>query len=194
MPTVTPIPAGTYTLGPEHATLTVRTRKAGAASKAGHNLLIEVTSWTATLEVGDDPASTTVKLSANSHSLKVLEGTGGIQALGDDDRVSIKHTIDTEVLKGGTIEFCSSACGPGQNGGSALFTGDLELLGKRRPLAFELHAYDDGHLSATATVRQTDWGIKPYSALFGTLKVVDEVQVWLDGRLPPSGPPRIGAP
>jgi hypothetical protein len=24
---------------------------------------------------------------------------------------------------------------------------------------------------------QTDWGLKPYSALFGTLKVVDEVEV-----------------
>lgn len=65
-------------------------------------------------------------------------------------------------------------------------TGDLELLGTRRPLTFELHASDDGHLTATATVKQTDWGIKPYSALFGTLKVVDEIQVSLDGRLPPS--------
>jgi hypothetical protein len=26
-------------------------------------------------------------------------------------------------------------------------------------------------------VRQSDWGMKPYSALFGTLKVADEVEV-----------------
>jgi hypothetical protein len=33
-------------------------------------------------------------------------------------------------------------------------------------------------------VRQSDWGIKPYSALFGALKVRDEVEVSLDGTLP----------
>ena len=43
------ISAGSYTLGPEQATLTVRTGKGGAAAKAGHNLQIEVTSWSAAL-------------------------------------------------------------------------------------------------------------------------------------------------
>ena len=40
-----PIPPGHYTIGPGDGTLTVRTGKSGAASKAGHNLVIEVTSW-----------------------------------------------------------------------------------------------------------------------------------------------------
>jgi hypothetical protein len=31
--------------------------RTGAAAKAGHNLLIQVTAWRATLEVGEDPAS-----------------------------------------------------------------------------------------------------------------------------------------
>ena len=34
-----------------------------------------------------------------------------------------------------------------------------------------------------ATVTQTAWKIKPYSALFGALKVVDEVEVALDAIL-----------
>ena len=38
-------------------------------------------------------------------------------------------------------------------------------------------------LTGTATLKQTDWGCKPYSALFGTLKVADEVRVEIDGRL-----------
>jgi hypothetical protein len=96
-----PVLPGTYELGPEHAQLTVTTRKAGAASKAGHSLLIEVTSWSAILQVGDDPADATIQLSADSRSLKVLEGTGGMQALGDADKASIKQTIDDDVLKGG---------------------------------------------------------------------------------------------
>ena len=35
--------AGTYRLGPEDGTLRVRTGRSGAAAKAGHDLLIEVT-------------------------------------------------------------------------------------------------------------------------------------------------------
>ena len=37
----------------------------------------------------------------------------------------------------------------------------------------------------SAVVKQTDWGMKPYSALFGALKVVDEVEVAIDGHLEP---------
>ena len=65
--------------------------------------------------------------------------------------------------------------------------GDLTLLGATRPLAFDVEVGDDGMLSGVAIVKQTDWGMKPYSALFGALKVVDEVEVEIDGDLPPSG-------
>ena len=34
-----------------------------------------------------------------------------------------------------------------------------------------------GHYHATTTIRQTDFGIKPYSAFLGSLKVADAVQV-----------------
>ena len=37
-------------------------------------------------------------------------------------------------------------------------------------------------LTGTAVVTQSDWGMKPYSALFGTLKVADEVEVAVDTR------------
>ena len=82
--------------GPENARLTVRTARTGAAAKAGHDLLIEVTAWSGTLDPDGDPA---VTLSADPRSLRVLEGTGGMQALDDDDRAGIEQTIDDEVLK-----------------------------------------------------------------------------------------------
>jgi len=44
----------------------------------------------------------------------------------------------------------------------------------------------DGNLTGRATITQSDFGMKPYSTLFGALKVVDEVQVAFDGRLPSS--------
>ena len=163
--------------GPDNARLTVSTKRTGAASKAGHDLLIEVGSWSATFDPDADPALT---LTADSRSLRVLEGTGGIQALDDDDRAGISQTIDEEVLKGTPIEFRSTSVELSGDGAPGAVAGELELAGKRHPISFELTAGEDGRLTGTATVRQSDWGMKPYSALFGTLKVADEVEVAVD--------------
>jgi polyisoprenoid-binding protein YceI len=176
------IAPGTYTLSSDDATLTVRTGRTGAASKAGHDLVIEVTSWTATLDLGGDPA---LVLTADARSLKVREGSGGMQSLDDDDKANIEQTIDDEVLRGGPIEFRSTRVAPGADGGLRV-EGDLDLLGTRQPVAFDVAAGEDGRLAGTARLRQSDWGIKPYSALFGTLKVADEVEVAVDARLPAS--------
>lgn len=178
------IPPGKYEIGPENARLMVHTRKAGAAAKAGHDLLIDVSSWEATISAGEDPASISLELNVDSSSLEVREGTGGVVPLGDDDKASIGQTIAEEILEGGPIEFRSTSVEPGENGGPLEVHGELNLLGTSRPLTFELNAGDDGRLAGTATLKQTDFGIKPYSALFGTLKVVDKVEVEFDGRLP----------
>ena len=95
-----PIPPGTHRFGPGNATLSVKTGRTGAAAKAGHNLLIHVTAWSATLEVGADSTATSIVLEADASSLRVREGTGGMQALGDDDKANIQKTIDDEILKG----------------------------------------------------------------------------------------------
>ena len=63
--------------------------------------------------------------------------------------------------------------------------GNLELVGTTQPIAFDVVIGDAGALSATAVVTQTTWGMKPYSALFGALKVKDEVEVALEGQLGP---------
>jgi polyisoprenoid-binding protein YceI len=178
-----PIPPGRYELGPNDATLTVRTRKAGAASKAGHNLRIEVTSWRGTLDVGDAPERTEMTLTADPRSLRVREGTGGAMTLGDDDKANIEQTIDDEVLEGAAIAFRSRRVEEGA-GGALSVEGDLDIAGRSHPVAFDLLTADGGRLSASARIKQTDWGIKPYSALFGTLKVVDEVDVEIEGTLP----------
>jgi hypothetical protein len=104
-----PIEIGTYKLGPGHGTLSVRTKRTGAAAKAGHDLVIHVTSWAATLEIGDGPAQTVVvTLDADATSLRVREGTGGMQALGEDDKASIHKSIDEDVLKQQDIAFRSA--------------------------------------------------------------------------------------
>jgi polyisoprenoid-binding protein YceI len=170
-----------YRLGPDDGTLSVRTQRTGAAAKAGHNLLIHVTSWEATIELGEE---TTVALDAEGASLRVEDGTGGMQALQDEDKENIRQTIDDEVLMGERITFRSTEVRPASGSPGLRVAGELTLLGETRPLAFDLAMTGDGALEATAVVKQTDWGMKPYSGLFGALKVVDEVEVAIDATLP----------
>jgi polyisoprenoid-binding protein YceI len=176
------IASGTYVLGPEQATLTVHTRKGGAAAKAGHDLTIEVTAWQATLTVADDPAASSLELTADANSLKVREGHGGMMSLGDEETASIEQSMREEVLKGTAIAYRSTSVAPGGDGGLHV-DGELELNGRRQPLGFDL-ALADGRLRGAATVTQTAFGMKPYSALFGTLKVLDDVRVEVDAALP----------
>ena len=175
--------AGTHRLGPDNATLSVRTTRTGAAAKAGHNLLIHVTAWEATLEIGEDPAKTSIEVTVDATSLRVQEGHGGAQALGDDDKANIHQTIDEDVLKRQDITFRSTGVESAADGSRLRVQGDLTIVGQTQPIAFDLVVGDDGTLSATAVVTQTAWGMKPYSALFGALKVVDDVEVVLDGHL-----------
>jgi len=163
---------GTRELGPDNATLSVRTGRTGAVAKAGHDLLIVVDSWSGRLEPGR------VELEADSGSLRVVEGTGGMQKLDDGDRSGIKQTIDEEVLMRGAIRFSSSEV----SGDDGRYTvrGDLTLGEATHPIAFDLAVSGDGAIRAGAVVKQSDWGIKPYTALFGALKVADEVRVQLE--------------
>jgi hypothetical protein len=174
-----PIEPGTHRLGPHNATLIVETARKGAAAKAGHDLVIEVTSWDAEVDVAKDPAIT---LTADGGSLRVRDGSGGITSLGDDEKAGIEQTIDDEVLRGGTIEFRSSALELDPSGTTATVHGELALAGTSRPISFEVRS-ENGRLTGRATVKQSDWGIKPYTALFGTLKVADEVEVAIDAGL-----------
>ena len=61
--------------------------------------------------------------------------------------------------------------------------GELTLIGNVRPIAFELAVDADGKVSGNAVVKQSEWGIKPYSTLFGALKVADDVEVTFEARL-----------
>jgi predicted outer membrane repeat protein len=157
----------------------VKTTRSGAAAAAGHDLELEVTSWEATLDVGD---SSSLQLTADATSLKVIEGKGGMKTLTDSDKEDICKTIDKDVLKKKAISFSSNSVQ--ETGGGLAVEGDLEIAGKPAPAEFNLTVGDDGTISASTTLSQKNWGIKPYSALFGALKVDNDVEVVVNGKVP----------
>ena len=58
--------------------------------------------------------------------------------------------------------------------------GDLTLHGVTRPIEFDAKTTNGKDLKGKVTLSQKDYGIKPYKALFGTLKVKNEVEIIFD--------------
>jgi polyisoprenoid-binding protein YceI len=164
-------------LGPDSASLQVKTYREGVAARAGHDLVIEVTRWDATVDLADDPASSSVELNADPRSLEVREGLRGVKPLNDKDRGEIRRNIDEKVLGGQPIAFRSRAVTRAGTEGRLVVEGDLTMAGRTRPVTAELNVDADGRVSGSIPLTQSDWGIKPYRGLMGALKVRDEVEI-----------------
>jgi polyisoprenoid-binding protein YceI len=179
-----PLAPGTHQLGPADGSLRVHTYREGMAQKVGHDLIIDVREWRATVEVNDDGAPGSITLEADSSSLHVLEGHRGVKPLSDKDRAEIRSNIDKQILLAKPVSFASSEVE--LRDGRLAARGELTLAGATRPAAFELEIGADGRARGTLVVTQSNWGIKPYRAFMGALKVRDSVDIVLDVGLPTS--------
>jgi len=167
-------------LGPADASLQIKTYREGRAAKVGHDLIIEVGDWQATLELGDGASPSSARFTADSRSLTILEGLRGLKPLSDRDRGEIVKTIDSKVLRGAPISFTSTDVS--QDGDTLTATGQLEIAGGRHEITVTLHGAAEGRYAGSVAVQQSALGIKPYSGLMGALKVRDEVEVVLSPR------------
>ena len=174
------LPTGTHRFGPDNASLQVRTYREGVAAKAGHDLIIAVTRWDATVEVAGE---WTITLNADPRSLEVREGLRGVKPLTDKDRAEIRKTIDAKVLGSHPISFHSTHVRPVDEQGRLTVEGELSMAGTARPLTAQLTVGDGGAISGTIPLTQSNWGIKPYRGLMGALKVRDEVEIVIEANL-----------
>ena len=149
------------------------------AARVGHDLVLEVTDWSATLTVGDESA---LELRADPRSLRVREGRHGLKPLSDSDRAEIVRNIEAKVLGRDEIAFVSRHVM--LEGERLRIDGDLTLAGATRPVGADVVAGADGSATATIALTQSDWGIRPYRGLMGALKVRDAVEIVLAARLP----------
>ena len=171
------IEPGTHTIGPSNGTLKVKTGKEGAAAKMGHNLVLGVSSWQATVEGGDSPS---ISLTADPGSVEVIEGSGGAKPLSDKDKGDIKKSITNKVLGGSQITFESNSVE--ENGGQMIARGDLSIAGKSSQVSVPL-SVSGNTISGSVTLSQKDFGIKQFSAMMGALKVTDQVEVQFEGQV-----------
>ncbi len=176
---------GNFRLGPDNGRIILKTSRAGLAARAGHDLTIEITRWSAQVEVPDEDAggvtAATVSAQLDLGSCTIREGTGGAKPLTDRDRGEIKKTI-AGILGDGEATFASSRIVRfGASGGA--IEGTLSINGKTQPARLQVTEPAPGRYRGTATVQQTAFGIKPYVGFFGALKLKDEVTVEVEVNL-----------
>lgn len=179
---------GTYRLGPESGQLLIKTSRTGLGARAGHDLTIEVTRWQADVTIdATDAARSSVTVEIDAGSLQVREGSGGLKPLTDSDRAEIKKTIREKILHTGqhpAITFRSTRV----EGTAESFSidGDLTITGTTQPVAVRGRLTAD-RVEGSAAIVQTRWGIRPYTAFLGALKLSDEVTVEFGIRITPDG-------
>jgi hypothetical protein len=178
--------SGTYELGPASGRVLVKTGRAGLAAKAGHDLTLEITDWQARVttpgEAGGGVADATVTADLGLGSLTVREGTGGAKPLTDRDRRDIQDQVRKILGDAARAGFESRRVIPSSTSSSGAPTagaieGTLTLHGVSRGIRLQVSSPEPGRYRGSATIRQTDFGITPYSGLFGALKLRDEVTV-----------------
>src|SRR3954466_3891170 len=177
-PTPAPSSSTTYELSPANASLQVKTYREGIAQKVGHDLIIGVTAWQGTLVLNGSTSS--ISLDADSSALEVLEGHNGVKPLSDKDRGEIRKNIDNKILRQQPISFRSTQVQRSAAGLSV--QGTLSIGDTSRPVQFEL-AMGGSRGQGIVPLVQREFGIKPYSAMMGALKVRDDVEIVIDAPL-----------
>ena len=175
------IPTGTFAIGPENSSLTVHTGRSGVGAKAGHDLIIEVTRWRGTLRLEDRAISaSSVEVVVDAASLEVRDGLGGAVPLLPINKADIARTIRRllQVKKYPEMRFSSTSVSATDD--SYLVRGDLRIGARTRTVELTVTADKSAESPSgvvTTTLRHSDFGIKPYSAMLGVLRVRDEVEV-----------------
>jgi polyisoprenoid-binding protein YceI len=154
----------------------VFTFKEGLLSKVAHDLKIRVTRFSADVTPGS------VRAEFDLRSLRVVEamkdGNENPGALSDADKTKIAEQISNEVLHAAqhpSAVFSSRAITPRADGGYSI-AGELSLHGVTQPIQVETRS-EGGRQVASVELHQPSYGITPFKAMMGTLKVKADVIV-----------------
>ncbi len=177
--------AGTYSLNGNSGKMSVYTYKEGLLSKLAHDLLIDVKNFKVNLnvpEAGLTSGSLEVELQADS--LKVdcamKEGERQPDTLKKKDIADIEKDMAKKVLhpdKYPTVNFCSKEIKEKEGGYHV--SGDLSLHGVTKPIDFDIDTNGD-NLKGKFSILQKDYGVKPFKAMMGTLRIKNEISFAFD--------------
>lgn len=158
----------------------VFTYKEGLLSRVAHDLRLHVEPRGVDVERSAEQVRAEIDASALvvDGAMRAAQLDAG--ALDGRDRQKIVDTMRREILatqRFPKIRFTGNAVARGDR--ELVIEGELELAGVRRPLSFTA-TRADRRLRARVTLRPSIWGIQPYKALAGAIRLQDRVTVDLD--------------
>jgi polyisoprenoid-binding protein YceI len=170
---------GVWSLEGSAGELLIRTGVAGPAAAMGHRLTIAMRRWRATTHWNsDEPVD--AELTVEVGSLEVVRGEGGVTPLSGAEKMLVRgsalRSLDAQRFP--QITFSANTIEKTDDG--YRLSGTLTIHGKTRPQIVDLRTDDRGdswQLSSETVIRQSEFGVKPYSQLLGALKVADDVTV-----------------
>jgi polyisoprenoid-binding protein YceI len=159
----------------QDSTLTIRVGKTGIFSALGHEHEIRAPIHDGTADTGSHPA---VEIHVDARTLRVIDKDES-----ENDRAEVQQTmlgpavLDSERYQ--DIMFQSTSAEPTGQGQWTL-RGNLTMRGQTRPVTVQV-TLKDGHYTGEATMKQTDFGIKPPGP--PGVKAKNEVKIEFDVRL-----------
>jgi polyisoprenoid-binding protein YceI len=166
-----------WTLDAADGELLLRTGVKGRAARMGHRLTIAMTRWQATARwAGADPVA--AELVVETDSFEVVSSQGGVKGLSGPEKALVRSNALSSLGASGFAEIRFTADAIEETKKGYRLTGTLTIRGKQRDHVIDLYTEDLGdswRMSAESTVRQSDYGIKPYSLLMGSVQVADDV-------------------
>jgi hypothetical protein len=155
----------------------VFTFKEGLLSAVAHDLKLDVTK----LSVDFDPESKSIQAVFDATSLRVLcaikDGQERPDTLSAKDKRDIEDNMAKDVLvtkKHRESRFRSRSVTPVGSGYRVV--GTLEIRGNAREIAFDARTVGDD-VRVDTRLHQSDFGVKPFSAMLGTIKIKPEIEV-----------------
>ena len=173
----------TWDLTAENGELLLFTGTAGRAARTGHNLTIKMGVWEAQADLDDDGHPISVQVEVQVESLEVIKGEGGIAPwTGVEAGTARKNALKSlDSKKHPLIEYHSTSVT--RDGDTYQVAGDLTIHGVTKPHPLTVTA-DGTTFTAETVVTQSDFSIKPFSLMMGTVKVADDVRLTLTATAP----------
>ena len=95
----------------------------------------------------------------------------------------VKTRVDHHRIAGVPMEPRGSLARPTDDGGLIVWASNQAPHAFKRSLSVSLNL-DADRIRGDATVTQSQWGIKPYSAFAGALRLADEIRIEFDLAVP----------
>jgi polyisoprenoid-binding protein YceI len=182
--------ATTWRIDPARSSIVIQVFKDGVAARFAHDHVVAARQFAGTITgVPGDPTSARVEVTAQTASFVNDEPALRTKfklplEVSDGDRKTIEDSMKgpevLDVARFPTVSFRST--GVERAGAGFVLKGALTLHGVTRPVSMPLEVKTVGDAidgSASFRLKTSDYGMPPYSAMFGAVKCKDEIVLHL---------------